>query len=200
METQALASDDPVDAVRSINFVSPELARASLSLDLGEPADFSTGVAAPGTNFLLANVEEASKRAVNADYAEGWLLHRERVSAEYSFNFVPNRSLFAVLVDGEGVPFVNYTLELDPELFALEGDESGTKFYTTVDINMEIRDPEGRLVLSRDKASHLELNQAQLEQDRECNEQERLSRGASHLERNAQEGQDRLAHVGRKLR
>ena len=165
MVSSALLGDDnPLTAVENLQRASPELARASLSLDLSEPADFMGGRPAPGTEGLLARIEEAPKRLLRPDYADDWLRFRDRVSAEYSFKYVPHQSFFATLVAPDGTAFVNYSIELEPKDFALEGDETQTKFYTTLDITMELRNEDGDLVVSKDKSVYLELTPSQLEQ------------------------------------
>ena len=162
--TATLQNDDPLYAVEKLHRASTELARASLSLDLGEPADFLGGRPAPGTESLLLRIEEAPTRLVRADYAENWLQYRDSVSADYSFNFVPHRSSFATMVAKDGTAFVNYSIVLDPENFSLESDEEQTKFFTTLDITVEVRNEDGDLVLSKDKSAYLELTPSQLEQ------------------------------------
>ena len=76
-----------------------------------------TGEASLGTNIVIARIEDSPKRLVRTDWAAAWQDYRNRVAAEYSFNYVPNRHLFAVMVGPEATPFVHYSIELDPEQF-----------------------------------------------------------------------------------
>ena len=144
--------------------VSPELARASLTFDATAPVDRKdTSAAFLGTELMLSRIEESPKRAVRTDYVDGWLRYGKKVSADYSFNFVPSRSTFAVLLGPEGSQFLQYAVEIDFENFPVETDEARTKYYTTVDVSLEIRDRDGVLVLADDKESFVELSRSQVE-------------------------------------
>ncbi len=162
--SQFASGANNVAALDKLQDISPELAHASLSFDTGEPADFITGRAAIGTQIMMARIEESPKRAIRTDYVDAWLRYGNRVSAEYSFNYVPSRSVFSVLVGPEAMPFVHYAIEIDPQHFTLESDEDQTKFYTTLDVTVEVTDRDGILVLRYDKESYVELTAAQVEQ------------------------------------
>ncbi len=144
--------------------VSQELARASLSLDPSEPPDFETARPSLGSEAMLARIYDSPKRAIRTDYADAWLEYGDRVSAEYSFNFVPSRSFFAVLNGPDATPFVHYSVEIDPRNFSMEADEDQTKIYTTLDVSVEARDKEGDLVLANQREAYIELTPGQLEQ------------------------------------
>ena len=155
---------DNFAALDKLREISPELANASLSFDTSEPPDFINGRAALGTPTMLARIAEYPKRAIDTNYADAWALYGDRVSAEYSFNYVPSRSVFSVLVGPEATPFVHYAIEIDPQHFTLESDEDQTKFYTTLDVTVEVADLDETLVISYDRESYLELNAVQLEE------------------------------------
>ena len=110
-------------AIQALGQISPELARASLSYDTSDSADFMVGRASIGTDIMLARIEESPKRAIRTDYADAWLRYGDKVAAEYSFNFVPSRSVFTVLYAPETTPFVHYSVEYDPQNFTMELDE-----------------------------------------------------------------------------
>jgi tetratricopeptide (TPR) repeat protein len=158
--TPGTPNEQLLDALTEI---SPELAHASLSFDTGDPPDLIGGRASLGTDILLARIYDSPKRIVRTDYADAWSRYGKRVSAEYSFNFVENRNLFAVFTGPESTPFVHYSLELDPQNFSMETDEDQTKFYTTLDITVEAKDKEGRTVLANDKEVYIELTKSQVE-------------------------------------
>ena len=161
-----IPSSNNMEALGVLRRISPELVRASLSFDTSEPADVISGRPSLGHDLMISRVEESPKRAVRADYADAYLRYGERVSADYSFNFVPSRSLFTVLEGPHGTPFVHYTLEIDAENFNLATDEDQIKYYTTLDISLEVRDLEGNLVLAKDRAVYLEVTPSQLLQIR----------------------------------
>jgi GWxTD domain-containing protein len=144
--------------------ISPELARASLSFDTSDPPDMIGGRASLGTDIMLARVEESPKRAIRTDYADAWRRYGDKVSAEYSFNFIPSRNIFSVLVGPERTPFVHYSIEIDPQNFTMETDEDRSKYYTTLDVSFEVRKPEGELVVGNEKEVYLELTPSQVQQ------------------------------------
>ncbi len=90
-------------AVDALEIVSMDLARASLTVDLTEPVgSFLAGrnTRQPITTFVrvpmnvenvLANIEESRRRGVDTDYLDGYLRYKDKVTADYSFRFVPSR-------------------------------------------------------------------------------------------------------------
>jgi GWxTD domain-containing protein len=160
---QYTPNTDNLQAIEALEQISPELAQASLSFDTGDPPDLIGGRPSIGTDIMLARIYDSPKRAIRPDYAEGWQRYGKRVSAEYSFNYVANRNLFTVITGPDGIPFVHYTLEIDPQNFSMETDEDRTKFYTTLDVSIEAKDGEGRVVVANDKEVYLELTPSQVE-------------------------------------
>ncbi len=158
-----LQTGENTEAIETLRQISPELAAASLSFDTSEPPDYVGGRPALGTDIMLARIEESPKRAIRTDYAEAWLRYGNRVSADYSFNFVPSRSSFAVVAEASGTPIVHYSVEIDPQNFTMETDEKQSKFYTTLDVTVEARNPEGTLIVANDKEVYLELTPSQVQ-------------------------------------
>ncbi len=157
-----LQTGENTEAIQQLRQISPELAAASLSFDTSEPPDYIGGRPALGTDIMLARIEDSPKRAIRTDYADAWLRYGNRVSADYSFNFVPSRAGFAVVAEASGTPLVHYSIELDPQNFTMETDEDQSKFYTTLDVTLEVRDREGKLILANDKEVYLELTPSQV--------------------------------------
>lgn len=164
--TRYSASSDALAAVNALRNVSEELARASLSFDTSQPPDFISGQPALGTAMMMARIEDSPKRMIRTDYADAWMRYGNRVSAEYSFNYVPSRSAFSVLVDPGGTAIVQYSIELDPQNFTLGTDEDETSYYTTLDITTEARTSDGVLLVADDKELFLELTPSQIQQAR----------------------------------
>jgi GWxTD domain-containing protein len=154
---QYTPASDNTEALQVLQRISPDLARASLTLDLGEPVDFVSRRPAFGTDILLARIEMSAKRNVRTDYADAYLRYGNRVSANYSFRYVPNESGFAVLYGSESTPFVHFSIELSPENFALQVSEDGSKYYTTLDVTREVRTMNGDLVAVDEQEVYLEL-------------------------------------------
>lgn len=146
--------------------ISPELARAALAMDAAEPVDLTGGVAGLGSLETLARIEASPRRAIRDDHLDAWERYRDRVSAEYSFNFVPSDSVFRVLygpgVGPEPASYLHYSVELDLEDLALDQSaDTGTSF-TTLDVTLEVRDAEGRLVLADEKEAFVQLTRSHL--------------------------------------
>ena len=162
--SQFLPGSDSRAAIRALREISPELATASLSFDTSDPPDLSGGRPAIGNDIMIARILDSPKRAIRTDYADAWMRYGNRVSAEYSFNFVPSRSSFAVFAEPGGTPLVHYSVELDPDNFALETDEDRSKFYTTLDVSIEARNADDVVVIASDKEVYVELSPSQMQQ------------------------------------
>jgi len=156
------SGQDDLAAIERLEQLSADLAHASLSNDAGLPPDYLTGRASLGSDNVLVRIEESPKRAIRTDYLDAWLKYGNRVAADYSFNYVPNRSAFAIFAGPSSAALVHYRLELDPESFGLASDEDQRKFYTTLDVTLEARDPEGILVLANDRSDYIELSPSQV--------------------------------------
>jgi GWxTD domain-containing protein len=161
-----IQTGENTEAIETLRQISPELAHASLSFDTSEPPDFIGGRPAMGTDIMLARIEDSPKRAIRTDYADAWLRYGNRVSADYSFNYVPSRSSFVVIAEASGTPLVHYSIEIDPQNFTMETDEKQSKFYTTLDLTLEVRTREGTLIVANDKEVYLELTPSQVQQIR----------------------------------
>lgn len=162
-------------AVDALEIVSMDLARASLTVDLTEPVgDFlsARNSRQPITSFVrvpinvesvVANIEESRRRGINTDYLEGYLRYKDKVSADYSFRFVPSRRYFAVFFGPEATPFVHYSVELDPENFSLQANDDQTAFYTTLEVSVEVRDKNDNLVAVSENTPYVELTRSQMQ-------------------------------------
>jgi tetratricopeptide (TPR) repeat protein len=59
---------------------------------------------------------------------------------------------------------VHYGIEIDPQNFNLETDEDRTRFYTVVDLDLEIRSAGGELVVRKEREIPFELTSRQFDQ------------------------------------
>lgn len=159
----SLDTTDPAQIVVTLGDISPELGRASLSLDPSDPGDLISGRASLGTDILLDRIWEAPRRRVRTDYLDAARRYGDRVSADYSFNFVPNRNVFRMLLAPDASALVHYSVELDPEDMALQSDETTSRFYTILDLSVEVRDDAGKLVHTEDHELIVDLSAAQME-------------------------------------
>ncbi|HSF16419.1 MAG TPA: GWxTD domain-containing protein, partial [Vicinamibacteria bacterium] len=162
-------------AVDVLEVTSMDLARASLTVDLTEPVGnflSARNSRQPLTSFIrvpinvdavIANIEDTQRRRVSVDYLDAYLRYKDKVTADYSFRFVPSRQYMAVLVGPERTPFVHYSLELSPENFSLQANDEGTGFYTTLDVTAEVRDMNGNLMALSENSPYLELTSSQMQ-------------------------------------
>lgn len=176
LQTGFLLGADQNKAIDILELVSMDLAKASLTIDLSEPvSDFLSrrNSIDPMTLYVrpsmsvdrnLADIEASPQRRVNTDYIDAYLRYGSKVSAEYSFKFVPNRHYFAVLAGPQNTSFVHYSIEMDPEHFSLEANEDGTRFYTTLDVSLEVTDLKESLIAYNDNTAAIELSASQLQQ------------------------------------
>lgn len=159
----SLETTDPLEILSRINDISPELSRASLSFDPSDPGDLRTGRASLGTDILLTRIEDAPRRRVRTDYLDAARQYGRRVTADYSFNFVPNRSVFRMLLASERGALIHYSIELDPQDVALQTDDRQTTFHTIMDASLDVRDTAGNLVHTEDSEVLVELSAAQMD-------------------------------------
>lgn len=162
-------------AVDVLEITSIDLARASLTVDLTEQVDsflsasntynpISPYVRPPmGVENTIATIEESPIRKMRTDYLDAYLRFKDSVSAEYSFRFVPSRQYCTAFLGPEDTPFVHCAIELDPENFTLQESEEGNKYYTTLDVSIEIRDPNGLLVATAENSPFIELTTSQMQ-------------------------------------
>lgn len=163
-------------AVDQLEMVSVDLAKAALTVDLSEPTaqmfsarntrDPQLLQVRPSMNAdrNLVEIAESPLKKVDTDYLDGYMRYGNRVSADYSFNYVSNRSFFAVLAGPDDTPFIHYSIELDPDNLSLESSEDGTEFYTTLSASLELRDLDGRLLAITENEPFLRLTASQFEQ------------------------------------
>ena len=159
----SLDTTDPAQIVVTLGDISPELGRASLSLDPSDPGDLISGRASLGTDILLDRIWEAPRRRIRTDYLDAARRYGDRVTADYSFNFVPNRNVFRMLLAPDASALVHYSVELDPQDMALQGDEASSRFYTILDLSVEVRDRAGGLVHTEDRELIVDLSASQME-------------------------------------
>ncbi len=153
---------DKYVAMQTLKLASPDLAHASLTFDVADTVDFNNPSPSLAAGLLIDRIQDSPHRAIRTDYVDAWLQYGNRVSAEYSFNFVPSRGVFTVLIGPELTPFVHYGVELDPANFSLESDESRTRFYTTLDVTVEVTDTDNTLVYTSDREVFLEFTASQM--------------------------------------
>ena len=143
--------------------ISPELARAALAVDASEAVDIMGGYVGLGSEAAMARIEASPKFAVRTDYLDAWERYGRRVSADYSFNFVPSADSFAVLSGPDRTSYLHFSIELDLEDLPMDTSRDGSRSFTTLDASLEVRDREGRLILTDEREAFVQVTKAQLE-------------------------------------
>ena len=162
-------------AVDLLETVSMDLARASLTVDLTEAtSQFLEGrnsrdpiqlTLRPNmaVNRTLANIIESPLRRIDTEYLDGYLEFGDRVSADYTFRYFSADHSMAVLYGPNLTPFIHYAVEIAPEKFTLESDRDETRYYTSLDVDLEIRDEGGRLMAADINQPLLQLSASEFE-------------------------------------
>lgn len=143
--------------------ISPELARAALAVDASEAVDIRGGTVGLGSEAAMARIEASPRFAIRTDYLDAWERYGRRVSAEYSFNFVPSEDSFAVLVGPDRTSYLHFSIELDLEDLPMDTSRDGSRSFTTIDASLEVRDREGRLILTDEREAFVQLSKEQLD-------------------------------------
>lgn len=164
-------------AVGEVASISVDLGRALLTIDLTENTGFDMFSGrnqidplelqvrpAMNVNRTLLDIEMSPQRRVDTRDLEGFKQFGHMVSADYSFKFFPSRATYAVLYGPDAVPFLHFALEIEPSHFTLEADERGTRHYTTLEVDLEIRNPDGVPIAYHLNQPFLQLSAAQFEQ------------------------------------
>ncbi len=163
-------------AVDILESVSMDLARASLTIDLTEMSGSFLAArntiqpleqqVRPASNVqrVLADIENSPRRRIDTDYLKGYKQFGHRVTADYSFRYFSSRSFFAVLYGPGDTPFLHYAFEIDPQDFTFEHDDDRTRYYTTVEVDLEVRDEQGRVVVYSLNQPLLQLSSGQFDQ------------------------------------
>ncbi len=153
----------PAHDMEQLLQISPELARASLAVDASEPIDIMRGNVGLGSELAIARIEASPTYAIRTDYLDTWERYGNRVASEYSFNFVPSQSSFAVLIGPDRTTYLHFSTELDLRDLGMETDPDGSRSYTTLDASLEVRDRKGNLILMDDREAFLQLERSQLD-------------------------------------
>lgn len=168
-ELYSPAADGPARLLRSADFdpadaaaayarlldVEPAVAQVSLSLVSGEEG--GTGSSSLASQTLLNNIPLIPLRMVDDEYALRFLKYKDIVEVEYSANAIGNRATVAVIPDPSGLSFVHYAIE--PERLSVE-DEDG-RFTTTLEVNGQVTDKQGRTVFQFERKTPVSLNREQ---------------------------------------
>ncbi len=156
-----------------LEVVSMDLARASLVVDLTDPhADFlsATNTIAPRLDTVrpsmsvdknFADILESPYKIVDLEEIEGYLRYGDRVTSEYSFRFVTSEADFRVLVGPRNTPFIHYSVKFAPEDFSLEFDDREYVYQTTLEVELELRTLDGRLVAVQRNEPEIRLTESQ---------------------------------------
>jgi GWxTD domain-containing protein len=151
---------DPMDylgAYERLREFEPALAPVSLSLIPGE-GNVSMGRPTMTSDILIQRVESTPSRLIKEKYARKFLEYKDVVEVEYSANYMDSYSSVAVIKESSGLYYVHYSFEPD----RLSVNQFEDKFYTTLKLNGNLTDDEGKLIYQFEKSISLEFNEEQI--------------------------------------
>jgi GWxTD domain-containing protein len=147
---------DYLQAFRKLKQVSPNLAQVSMSLIPGESSRF--GRPSLASDILLNSIQSLPEKEVKDIYAQKFLMYKDVVEVEYTANYIPSDSIVRVLKDDTGHYFVHYSIEL--EKFSVHEYED--KYTTSLKINGQITNLEGKTIYQYEASIPIELTEDQL--------------------------------------
>ncbi|MGB6867486.1 MAG: GWxTD domain-containing protein, partial [Candidatus Aminicenantaceae bacterium] len=147
---------DYLQAFRKLKQVSPNLAQVSLSLIPGESSRF--GRPSLASDILINSIQSLPEKEVKDIYAQKFLMYKDVVEVEYTANYIPSDSIVRVLKDDTGHYFVHYSIELE-KFSVLEYED---KYTTSLKINGQITNLEGKTIYQYEASIPIELTEDQL--------------------------------------
>lgn len=145
------------DAYANLRKINYNLAQASLSLIPGET--LYSGQPSLGSDILLLNIAKVPQKSIKEEYAEKFILYKDRVEVEYSTHYIENDSFVRVLYDSSGMPFVHYLVEI--KRFSVEqGDDN--KYKCQLMINGRITDREEKTIYQFEFPVPVELTEERM--------------------------------------
>jgi GWxTD domain-containing protein len=153
-------SDDRINveaAYKQLYEVNPSIAKVSMSLI---PHD-QTSLTSPSmaSDILISRIFETPKK-VEDEYAEKLLKFKDIIEVEYTANYIGNDAFVQTIKDEQGLFLVHYLIE--PKRLSIELYEDS--YHTTLEINGQVTNLEGKTVYQFDKSLPLQFNKNQFDQ------------------------------------
>ena len=147
---------DYLSAFQQLRQIQPQLARVSLSLIPTEPLPSLSP--SPVSEILLSNINVKPQKSVKDQYAEKLLKYKDIIEVEYSANYIGNDHLVSVIQEESGMCFVHYFIQ--PDKLSVNFFEN--KYYTTLEISVNITDQEEKTIYQYNKSIPIEFDEDQL--------------------------------------
>ena len=142
--------------------IEPAIAYVSLSLIPGESSMVYASPSFASEILLNARIPAAPREKVKDAYAENFYKYKDSVGVEYTANYIDSDFAANVIRDASGMSFVHYLIE--PRKLSLEGD--GTRFYTTLQVNVLVSDMKGTPIFQDEKSLPVEFTRDQVDKVR----------------------------------
>jgi len=136
--------------------IDPTVARISLSLIPDEARDIMTPSIASEI-LLTQKIPIAPIVKVKDTYAEKLLRYKDVVEVDYTTNYVESQGMAAIVLDGQGRPFVHYLIE--PAKLSVE--QYGSTYYTNIDIVGNLLNEKNRSVFHFDRNIPVKFDEEQ---------------------------------------
>ncbi len=163
-------------ALDHLEIISVDLAKAALTVDLSEPTSLMFEARnsrdpvmlrvrpSMAVDRNLADILEYPKKLIDTKYINKYLEHGNRVTTDYAFNYIDSRAVFTTFVGPENASFIHYAIDIDPENFTLETNETKTDFYTTLHATVELRSDDDQLLALIENEPFIRMTKSQFDQ------------------------------------
>jgi GWxTD domain-containing protein len=141
----SLEADKGSEAMyRLLYETSPELARAALSLDDGEPPDYFSFRPAMSSTILLGKIASIPEELINPEYVDDFLKGIPSVRVEYSYRLISLYSSLNTFQNEQGDSFFHFALGIEPENVSL--GKYKDKYYGGFEITGDLSDTKGKII------------------------------------------------------
>ena len=151
-------------AYQLLRQVSPELARAALSLDDGEPVDFYSLHPSLASTVLLGKIATLPERLIHSDYVDNFLKGIPTVRVEYSYRLITLSSSLNTFRDELGNYFLHFALGVEPKNVSL--GKYKDKYYGAFEIVGDISDLNGKIIAKINDEVELNLSEEEFKKVR----------------------------------
>ena len=145
-------------AYKQLYQFNPNVAKVSISLITHDQAA-SLATPSMASDILISRIFETPKK-VEDEYAEKLLKYKDIIEVDYTANYIGNDSFVQLIRDEQGLFFVHYLIE--PKRLSLELYEDS--YHTTLEINGQVTDLEGKTIFQFEKSLPLKFNKNQFDQ------------------------------------
>jgi GWxTD domain-containing protein len=151
-------------AIDILGKIDAELARASLTIDVGAPHDLTGGRPDPNAGADLARLRKVAERLAPDGYARHWAQGAGHVSAAASFEPYDLKLQPQLMSAGEAGLFLHTVIELPPERVVLEQSEG--RYRLALELTTVLLDRRGQEIGQKVQRAEQALDETELDRVR----------------------------------